>query len=262
MSYDNILYAVEGPVARVTINRPDKMNALNDATLGELKDAFTKAGEDDAVRALLITGAGEKAFVAGADINELLAEAGSAEGAIRVSTTGQDVFRLLEQLGKPSVAMVNGFALGGGCELALACTLRTASSKARFGLPEASLGIVPGYGGSQRLSRVAGPGVAREWVLTGDMFSADEAHRVGVVNRIFEPDELEEGTAKLLKSIVTKGPIALRFCMDLVLSGWDLDQTAGEALEAEYFGKAALTEDMREGMSAFLEKRRPEFKGR
>ncbi len=262
MAYENILLEKEGAIARVTIDRPKVMNALNDQTLHELAHAFDELKTNDDVGVLVITGAGEKAFVAGADINELLAEAGSAEGAIRVSTTGQDVFRLLEQLGKPSVAMVNGFALGGGCELALACTLRTASSKARFGLPEASLGIVPGYGGSQRLSRIAGPGVAREWVLTGDMFGAGEAHRVGVVNRVFAPEELEEGTQKLLKSIVTKGPVALRFCMDLVLSGWDLDQTQGEALEADYFGKAALTEDMREGMSAFLEKRRPEFKGR
>ncbi len=261
MSYTNLLYAVDGGVARITVNRPEKMNALNHATLTELGAAFDAAKADAAVRAVVITGAGEKAFIAGADINELLAVAGNAAGAASLAAFGQTVFRKLEALGKPSIAMVNGFALGGGCELALACTLRTASTTAKLGLPETSLGIIPGYGGSQRLARVAGPGVAREWILTGDMFTAEECHRVGVVNRIFAPEALEEGTAKMLKSILAKGPIALRFGMEAVLRGWDMDQTAGEVMETEYFGKAAVTADMREGMSAFLEKRRANFTG-
>lgn len=262
MGYENILYSVDAHVARVTVNRPDKMNALNHATITELGEAFDAAKGDDAVKALVLTGAGSKAFVAGADITELLDQAGNAKGAADLAAFGQSVFRKLEHLGKPSIAMVNGFALGGGCELALACTLRTASSNAKLGLPETSLGIIPGYGGSQRLARIAGPGVAREWILTGDMFSADEAHRVGVVNRLFSQEELEEGTQKMLKSILSKGPVALRFGMELVLRGWDMDQTAGEALETEYFGKAAETEDMREGMSAFIEKRRAAFQGK
>jgi enoyl-CoA hydratase len=262
MSYANILYQVDGPVARVTVNRPDKMNALNHATLTELGQAFDAAKDDTNVRVLVVTGAGEKAFVAGADINELLQVAGDSAGAAKLAAFGQSIFRKLEELGKASVAMVNGFALGGGCELALACTLRTASAKAKLGLPETSLGIIPGYGGSQRLARIAGPGVAREWILTGDMFGAEECHRVGVVNRVFAPEALEEGTNKMLQSILSKGPIALRFGMEAVARGWDMDQTAGEALETEYFGRASVTEDMREGMSAFLEKRRAAFTGR
>jgi enoyl-CoA hydratase len=262
MSYTNLLYAVDGGVARITVNRPDKLNALNHATLTELGAAFDAAKADGAVRAVVVTGSGDKAFVAGADINELLVVAGNAAGAASLAAFGQTIFRKLDQLGKPSVAMINGFALGGGCELALACTLRTASTNAKLGLPETSLGIIPGYGGSQRLSRIAGPGVAREWILTGDMFPAEECHRIGVVNRVFAPEGLEEGTAKLLKSILAKGPVALRFGLEAVLRGWDMDQTAGEAMETEYFGKASVTEDMREGMSAFLEKRRPSFTGR
>jgi len=262
VSYENILYSAEDGVARVTVNRPDKMNALNHQTLTELAHAFDAARDDDAVRAVVVTGAGDKAFVAGADISELLEVAGQAEKAAELAAFGQGVFRRLEDMGKPSVAMVNGFALGGGCELALACTLRTAASTARMGLPEVSLGIIPGYGGSQRLARVAGPGVAREWILTGDMFPAEEAHRVGVVNRVFAPEELEAGTLKLVGSMLTKGPVALRFGMEAVLRGWDMDQAAGEALETEYFGKASMTEDMREGMAAFLEKRKADFRGR
>jgi enoyl-CoA hydratase len=158
--------------------------------------------------------------------------------------------------------MVNGFALGGGCELALACTLRTGSNTAVFGLPEVSLGIIPGYGGSQRLARIAGPGVAREWILTGDMIPAAEAHRVGVINRIFAPEELKEGTMKMVKSILKKGPLALQFGIEAVLRGWDMSQGEGEVMETEYFGKAAETADMKEGMAAFLEKRKPVFTGK
>ncbi|HPF14947.1 MAG: enoyl-CoA hydratase/isomerase family protein [Planctomycetes bacterium] len=262
MAYENILLAKDGRVATITINRPDKMNALNHQTLSELAHAFDAVQADDSVGALILTGSGEKAFVAGADIKELLDVAGNDTGAAELAGFGQSVFRRLDELGKPSVAMINGFALGGGCELALACTLRTASSKARLGLPEVSLGIIPGYGGSQRLARIAGPGIAREWILTGDMFGAEEAHRMGVVNRVFEPEGLLEGTMKLVNAMLSKGPIALRFGMEAVLRGWDMDQAAGEAMETDYFGKAALTEDMREGMAAFLEKRKANFTGK
>lgn len=262
MAYENTLLAKEGRVATITINRPDKMNALNHQTLTELGHALDDVAQDDAVGALVITGSGDKAFVAGADISELLEVAGNDQGAAELAGFGQSVFRKLDQLGKPSVAMINGFALGGGCELALACTLRTASNKARLGLPEVSLGIIPGYGGSQRLARIAGPGVAREWILTGDMFGAEDAQRMGVINRVFAPEELAEGTQKLVQSMLSKGPIALRFGMEAVLRGWDMDQEQGEVMETEYFGKAALTQDMREGMAAFLEKRKANFTGK
>lgn len=262
MSYENILLESEAGVATITVNRPDKLNALNHQTITELGHAFDAVAADDSIRALLLTGSGDKAFVAGADINELLEMAGNATGAADLAGFGQEVFRRLEHLGKPSIAMVNGFALGGGCELALACTLRTASTGAKLGLPETSLGIIPGYGGSQRLSRIASPGVAREWILTGDMFSAEDAHRVGVINRVFPPEELLEGTRAMLKSILKKGPVALRLGMDAVLRGWDMSQAEGEKLETEFFGEAATTADMREGMSAFLEKRKPNFSGK
>jgi len=262
VDFENILLAKDGAVARVTINRPDKMNALNHQTLQELEAAFDDVKADNDVRVLVVTGSGEKAFVAGADIGELLEVAGKSDEAASLAGYGQSVFRKLDDLGKPSVAMVNGFALGGGCELALACTLRTAANTARLGLPEVSLGIIPGYGGSQRLSRIAGPGVAREWILTGDMFSAEEAHRVGVINRLFAPEDLEEGTAKLVKSMLNKGPLAIEFGMQAILRGWDGTQSEGEQMETEYFGQASVTEDMAEGMAAFLDKRKASFQGK
>ncbi|HJO25940.1 MAG: crotonase [Planctomycetes bacterium] len=260
MAFENILVEVADGVGRVTVNRPKVLNALNAQTIGELECAFGQLRDDDSVRVVLVTGAGDKAFVAGADINEL-AKLQPLE-AKAVAARGQAAFRALEDMGKPSVAMINGFALGGGCELALACTLRTASSAARLGLPEVSLGLLPGYGGTQRLARVAGVGVAREWVLTGDMFSADQAHEAGVVNRVFAPEELEEGTAKLVKSLLSRGPLALSFAMQAISRGINMSQADGEALETDMFGLAATTDDMREGLTAFLEKRKPDFQGR
>lgn len=260
MSYENIEYTVDGHIGRVTINRPKLMNALNHQTLEELAHAFDAARDDQSVRCVLITGAGEKAFVAGADINELAKM--KAMQAKDVAFFGQQVFGRLETMGKPSVAMINGFALGGGLELALACTLRTASTSARVGLPETSLGIIPGYGGSQRLARIASPGVAREWILTGDMFGAEEAHRVGVINRVFAPEELEEGTMKMLKTILSRGPVAVRLAMEAIRRGMNMSQQEGEIIESDMFGLASTTEDMREGMTAFLEKRKPEFTGK
>ena len=260
MSYENILLETDGAIATVTINRPDKMNALNDATLHELAHAFDAVKADDSVRALVVTGSGDKAFIAGADINELARM--DPLGAKDLARFGQLVFSRLETLGKPSIAMINGFALGGGLELALSCTLRTMSDKARVGLPEVSLGIIPGYGGSQRLARIAGPGVAREWILTGDMFGAAEAHRVGVANRIFSPEELAEGTRAMVDTILSRGPIAVRLAIEAIHRGTNMSQEEGEKIETDMFALAATTEDMKEGMGAFLEKRKPEFKNR
>lgn len=257
MSYQNILLEIEGPVATVTVNRPKVLNALNNLTLSELGQAFDVVRDDPSVRALVVTGSGDKAFVAGADINELAKM--QALEAKDLAFRGQQVFARLEAMSKPSVAMINGFALGGGCELALACTLRTMSTSAKLGLPEVSLGIIPGYGGTQRLSRVAGPGVAREWVLTGDMITAQEAHRVGAVNRIFAPEELAAGTKQLVDTMLSRGPIALRLAMETINRGLNVSQQEGEKIETDMFGLASTTADMREGMSAFLEKRRPEF---
>ncbi len=260
MSYENIEYAVEGAVAKITISRPKVMNALNNATLLELRSAFDAARDDAAVRAVVLTGAGEKAFVAGADINELAKM--NPLGAKDLAAFGQETLAKLERMGKPTVAMINGFALGGGLEIALACTLRTASTTARMGLPEVSLGIIPGYGGTQRLARVAGPGVAREWVLTGEAYTAEEAHRVGIVNRIFAPEELEEGTMKMVNTILTRGPVALRLAMEAINRGINMSQQEGEIMECDMFGLAATTEDMHEGMAAFIEKRPANFQGK
>jgi enoyl-CoA hydratase len=253
MDFKNLLVESSGGIAKLTVNRPDKLNALNHETLGELACAFDALEADAAVRCLVVTGSGEKAFVAGADINELVAMP-SAMAAKELAYFGQQVFGRLDRMTKPSIAMVNGFALGGGCELALACTLRTASKTARFGLPEVSLGIIPGYGGTQRLARIAGPGVAREWVLTGDMIGAEEAWRVGVVNRLFAPEELKEGTWKLAETILSRGPIALRLALETIRRGLNMSQQEGEIIESDMFGLASTTEDMRQRMQAFLDK--------
>ncbi len=261
MSYENLLVETRDGVGFVTVNRPKALNALNHRTLTELAQAFDALEADAAVRALVITGAGEKAFVAGADIGELKAME-SAMDAKALAFFGQQVFGRLERMTKPSVAMVNGFALGGGLELALACTLRTASRTAQVGLPEVKLGIIPGYGGTQRLSRLAGPGVAREWVLTGDMYPAEEAWRVGVVNRLFAPEELREGTLKLVQTILSRAPVAVRLAMETIRRGGNMSQTEGEIIESDMFGLASTTADMQEGMAAFLEKRPAKFAGR
>jgi len=260
MDFKNVRFEVNGGVARLTIDRQQALNALNAETLSEMEAVFNECRDSESVRALVITGAGDKAFIAGADIKELARM--TPLSAKDLAYRGQQVLALVEHMGKPTIAMINGFALGGGLELALACNLRTASTTARMGLPEVSLGIIPGYGGTQRLSRVAGPAVAREWILTGDMFGAEEAHRVGVVNRIFPPEELEEGTMKLVDSILSRGPIAVRFAIEAISRGSNMPQREGEILESDLFGLAASTEDMREGMTAFIEKRKPRFQGK
>src|SRR5258706_296320 len=253
MDFKNLLLESASGIAKLTVNRPDKLNALNHETLTELAAAFDALEADASVRCLVVTGSGEKAFVAGADINELVAMP-SAMAAKELAYFGQQVFGRLDRMSKPWIAMVNGFALGGGCELALACTLRTASKSARFGLPEVSLGIIPGYGGTQRLARIAGPGVAREWVLTGEVIGAEEAWRVGVVNRLFAPEELKEGTWKLAETILSRGPIALRLALESIRRGLNMSQQEGEIIESDMFGLASTTEDMRQRMQAFLDK--------
>jgi enoyl-CoA hydratase len=259
VAYENLLVDHDDGIAVVTVNRPKVLNALNAQTLGEMAHAFDALRDDAKVRGVVITGSGEKAFIAGADINELAKM--KALEAKSVAFYGQQVFARLEKMGKPTIAMVNGFALGGGCELALACTLRTAAKTAKLGLPEVSLGIIPGYGGTQRLARIAGPGIAREWILTGDMVTAEEAWRVGVINRLFEPAELRDGTLKLMRTILSRGPVAVRLALETISRGLNMTQQEGEVIETDMFGLASTTEDMREGMAAFLEKRKPAFRG-
>jgi enoyl-CoA hydratase len=247
-------------IATLAVNRPDKLNALNGDTIRELAEAFRALRDDTDVRGILLTGAGEKAFVAGADIAEL-AQMGPIDG-VRVSREGQDAFRYLERIGKPVIAVVNGFALGGGLELALACHLRVASSKAKFGLPEVKLGIIPGYGGTIRLQRLVGRGRALELILTGEMIDATEAHRIGLVNRVFEPGDLLTQAREMMSKIVANGPVALALALEAVDNAASVSADDAQVLESNLFGLLASTTDMREGMTAFLEKRKADFKGR
>lgn len=260
MNPDNLIVEKADGIAVVQVNRPKVLNALNAATIGELACVFAGFEKDAAVRGVILTGTGEKAFVAGADISEL-AQQTPLEGQ-RNARLGQELLNRIDRLGKTVIAAINGYALGGGLELALACTLRTASENARLGLPEVSLGIIPGYGGTQRLARIAGPGVAREWVLTGDMFGAEEAHRVGIVNRVFEPADLREGTLKMVHTILSRAPLAVRMAMETIRRGQNMSQQEGAQIEVDMFGLASTTSDMREGMAAFLEKRPAKFTGR
>lgn len=246
--------------ATVVIDRPDKLNALNADTITELDAAFAELADDADVGGLVITGAGDKAFVAGADIAEL-AKMGPIDG-IGVSRKGQDAFRRLERMGKPVVAAVNGYALGGGMELALACHLRVASEKARFGLPEVKLGIIPGYGGTVRLPRIVGRGRALEMILTGEMIDAERAREMGLVNKVVPASETREAAESLLETILKNGPIALRFALDAVDRSLETGIDEGLGLESHLFGLLAATDDMREGMAAFLEKREAGFTGR
>ncbi len=250
----------DADLAIVTIHRPEKLNALNAEVVDELGQVFESLRGDDAVRGVVLTGAGEKAFVAGADIGEL-AKMDSLSG-VSVSRQGQDVFRAIERFPKPVLAAVGGYALGGGCELALACHLRIASENARFGLPEVGLGIIPGYGGTVRLARLVGLGRAIELTLTGEMIDAERAREMGLVSAVVARDGLLEEAKAFLRKITKNGPVALRMALESIYHA--LDATTPDALEYEsaLFGILASTEDMKEGMSAFLEKRKPEFKGR
>jgi enoyl-CoA hydratase len=247
-------------VAIVTVDRPDKLNALNAAIVHELDGVLREIRADDSIRAVILTGSGEKAFVAGADIAEL-AQMGPIDG-VEVSRAGQETFRLLERLPKPVIAAVNGFALGGGLELALACHIRVASSRAKFGLPEVRLGIIPGYGGTIRLPRLVGRGRALELVLTGDMIDAAEAWRIGLVNRVEEPDALLDAARDMARRMIANGPIAIALALEAVDRGMSTTIDDAQLLESRLFGLLASTEDMREGMQAFLEKRKAEFRNR
>jgi enoyl-CoA hydratase len=258
--YQNLSLDVDDDgIATVTVQRPDKLNALNAATIAELGEAVRWVAGEAGVRGAIVTGSGEKAFVAGADIAEL-ARMGPVDG-VEVSRLGQRVFREIELSRKPVIAAVNGFALGGGCELALACHLRVASRNARFGLPEVKLGIIPGYGGTLRLPRIVGKGRALEMILTGAMIHADEAYRIGLVNRVVDRESLLTETRTLLRSILANGPIALGLAIECVTRGLDLDLDDGLALESNLFGLLSATRDMHEGMDAFLEKREARWEG-
>ena len=257
--FQNLHYLTKNKIAYITIDRPKVLNALSMSVMDELRRAFAAAKDDSEVRVVILSGAGEKAFVAGADIGELAQQTPIA--AKEYTHRGQAVLDAIENLGKPVIACINGFALGGGCELALACTMRLASENAKLGQPEVKLGILPGYGGSQRLSRLCGKGVAHELCLTGEMITAEEAHRIGLVNHIYEPAELLPAAEAMAKKIIANAPLAVKYAMEAVERGVEMPQEEGLFLEATLFGLACATEDMREGTKAFLEKRAPLFKG-
>ena len=258
MEYKNILLAVKDKIAFVTINRPDKLNALNNATLDELKHCFNAIKNDNSVNVVIITGAGEKAFIAGADISELN-KLNTVEGKI-FSEKGQEVFNMIEKLGKPVIAVVNGFALGGGCELALACHIRIANEKAKFGQPEVNLGIIPGYGGTQRLTRLINSGRSSEMILTGDLIDSHEALRIGLVNKVFSSEEIINKATEMAEKISNKGQIAVRMALRAIVSCNDTSEAEGQNLESSLFAICCGTEDFKEGTLAFLEKRKPNFK--
>jgi enoyl-CoA hydratase/carnithine racemase len=260
MAFENLILERDGAVAILTINRPKVLNALNTPTVDDLRRAVLEVKHDPGVRVVIITGAGDKSFVAGADINELAVQTPTQgkEHSIR----GQHVFDLIENMGKPVIAAINGFALGGGCELAMACTLRLAADTARLGQPEINLGIIPGYAGTQRLSRLVGKGVALDILLTGRQVKADEALQIGLVNKVVPAAELMTHARALASELASKAPLAMQYIIEAVNRGLEVSFDKGQFLEATLFGLVASTEDMREGTRAFLEKRKPEFKGR
>ena len=260
LNLENVLYETKGSIAYITVNRPKVLNALNTPTWSDLRRAFKHARNDEAVRGVILTGAGDKAFIAGADIGELAQV--SAVEAEQSSRFGQGVLDLIENLGKPVVAAVNGFALGGGCETAMACTMRIAVESAKFGQPEVALGLLPGGGGTQRLPRLVGKGRALQLILSGDMISAQEAYRIGLVNEIVPASELIARAETILNKIASNAPLAIKLALKATNMGMDTSQGEGLLLEASYFGLCAATEDKKEGTNAFLEKRAPQFHGR
>jgi len=260
MSYENLLLERDGGVAIVTINRPAVRNAINHATLDALRRALLDLQQDESVRVVVLTGAGEKAFVAGADINELVVQ--TPVGGRAHALEGQRVFDLIENLGKPVIAAINGYALGGGCELAMACTLRIAADTARIGLPEVTLGLLPGYAGTQRLARLVGKGKALELILTGTPVTADEAARIGLVNRVVPATELMTAARDLAAQLAIQAPIAMRYILSAINQGLEMPFAEACVFEATLFGLIASTDDMQEGTRAFLEKRKPQFTGR
>jgi enoyl-CoA hydratase len=259
MAFDNLLLEHDGAVAILTLNRPKVLNALNGPMVDELGRAMLDLKRDDTVRVVIITGAGEKAFVAGADINELAVQ--SPTSGREHALAGQHVFDLIENLGKPVIAAINGFALGGGCELAMACTLRLAADTAKLGQPEITLGILPGYAGTQRLPRLVGKGRALEMILTGAPIGAAVAERIGLVNRVVPASELMQEARTLAASLASQAPAAMRYIISAINNGLEMPFAEGCAYEATLFGLVAATEDMREGTRAFLEKRKPQFTG-
>jgi len=260
MAFENLLYEKRNGIGYVAVNRPEKLNALNRKTMDELHDCFQEIERDDEVRAVILTGAGEKAFVGGADINELAVQT-PVEGK-ELSRRGQKILDLIEQLGKPVIAAVNGYALGGGCELALACTIRIASENARLGQPEVKLGLIPGYAGTQRLPRLVGKGRALEMVLSGEPVSAAEAYRIGLVNQVMPAQDLIAASEKLARKILANAPLAVKFALEAVNHGLEMTQAEGQFLEANLFGLCCTTADMKEGTRAFLEKRPARFTGK
>jgi enoyl-CoA hydratase len=258
--FRNLLFEKRGGIAFITVNRPAVRNALNAETVGELGSAFETAKKDDEVRVVILTGAGDKAFVAGADINELATQ--TPVTGREYALAGQGIFNAIEQLGKPVIAAVNGYALGGGCELAMACTFRIASETAMLGQPEVRLGIVPGYGGTQRLPRLVGKGRALQILLTGDMVPASEALRIGLVNQVVPAANLISAAEDIAKKIIANAPLAVTFCIEAVNRGMEMNAEEGQFLEATLFGLCCATEDMKEGTRAFIEKRGANFKGK
>jgi enoyl-CoA hydratase len=260
MTYENIFLEKKNAIAYVTLNRPKVLNALSLATMEELRAAFHDIKNDADIRVVILTGAGEKAFVAGADIGELAVQ--DAVSGKKYAHRGQNVLNLIENLGKPVIACINGFALGGGCELALACTMRLASENAKLGQPEVKLGILPGYGGSQRLPRLVGKGIAMQLILTGEMITAQEAHRIGLVNEVTSAAELIPRAEAIAAKIIANGPLAVQYALEAVNKGMETTLAEGQFLEATLFGICCATDDKKEGTAAFLEKRSAAFKGR
>src|ERR1700723_1057353 len=260
MNFENILLEKKNAIAYVTVNRPKVLNALNMATMEDLRAAFHDIKKDPGIRVVIMTGAGEKAFIAGADIAELAKH--DAVSAKEYTHRGQSVLNLIENLGKPVIACINGFALGGGCEIAMACTMRLASENAKFGQPEVKLGIIPGYGGTQRLPRLGGEGIAMQLVLAGEMITAREAHRIGFGNEGTAAAELIPRAESIAAKIIANAPLAVQYAMEAVNKGMDMPLSEGLYLEAVLFGVACATEDKKEGTSAFLEKRAAAFKGK
>jgi len=260
MKLENILYEVKDRVATITINRPEVLNALNSKTMDELETVIEEIEKNAEIRAVIVTGAGEKAFVAGADISEIALLDGPNGKAF--SQRGQMIFNRLEGLDRPVIAAVNGYALGGGCELAMACHIRIASENARFGLPEVSLGVIPGYGGTQRLPRIVGVSKAMEMILTGEMIDAQEAYRIGLVNRVVPKEELMPAVHKMIETILSRGPYAVRRALYAVHYALQVPFLEGLDIEANLFGEVCASEDKNEGTRAFLEKRKPNFKNK
>lgn len=260
MELNNVIFEKEGNIGVLTINRPKALNALNSETLKDLDSAIDYIEKQDDIYVVILKGAGDKAFVAGADIAEMK-DLNEEEGK-RFGFLGNRVFRRLEKLDKPTIAAINGFALGGGCEISMACDIRIATNKAKFAQPEVGLGITPGFGGTQRLSRIVGLGKAKELIYTGDMIKADEAYRIGLVNKVVEVDSLMEEAMALAKKIANNAPIAVKLCKDAINRGMQVDIDSAINIEAEDFGKCFATEDQKEGMNAFLERRDKNFKNK